>query len=150
MHKKTMQTISMLLTAALLLPLVGCAGSPDILPSSPDETAPGTESAHVGVGVQQLAAPVYPEQTDDALALPDAASFWQKSAAQFLSGEGKDNRVFSPVSVYLALAMLAETTDANSRAQILSLLGEESLETLRANAAALWKACYTDDGDAKV
>lgn len=150
MHKKTLQTISMLLTAALLLPLVGCAGAPDALPSSPDEAAPDTLTAQTGVSVQQLAAPVYPVQTDNALALPDAASFWQRSAAQFLSGEDKGNRVFSPVSVYLALAMLAETTDGESRAQILSLLGEDSLETLRVKAADLWKACYTDDGDAKV
>ena len=56
------------------------------------------------------------------------------------------NEVCSPVNVYMALAMLAEVTDSTSRTQILELLGEESMESLRETASAVWKTSYRDDG----
>lgn len=65
---------------------------------------------------------------------------------QFLSGAGEENRAFSPVNVYMALAMLAELTDGESRRQILDLLGSGSVEDLRQQATAVWKAQYRDDG----
>ena len=71
-------------------------------------------------------------------------SFWAKSIPEFLSGEG--NRAYSPVNVYLALAMLAETTDGNSRQQILDLLGVDSIEALRTQAGHIWNAHYSNDG----
>lgn len=70
--------------------------------------------------------------------------FWAKSIPQFLSGEG--NRVYSPVNVYLALAMLAEVTDGTSRQQVLDLLGADSIEALRTQAGHVWNAHYSDDG----
>lgn len=72
--------------------------------------------------------------------------FFEKSIPQFLSGDGEENRVYSPLNVYMALGMLAELTDGNSRQQILELLGSEDIEALRAQATALWKANYNDDG----
>lgn len=72
--------------------------------------------------------------------------FFEKSIAQFLSGDESENRVYSPLNVYMALSMLAELTDGNSRAQILELLGSESMEELREQATVLWKANYNDDG----
>lgn len=71
--------------------------------------------------------------------------FWQRSISQFLSGEG--NRAYSPANVYMALAMLAETTGGNSRQQILDLLGAESIEALRIQAGHVWNAQYCDDGE---
>lgn len=72
--------------------------------------------------------------------------FIATSTAQFLTGAGKENRVYSPLNVYMALAMLAETAGGDSRQQILDLLGEDSIEALRASAAALWRSNYRDDG----
>lgn len=72
------------------------------------------------------------------------ADFWAKSIPEFLSGEG--NRAYSPVNVYLALAMLAETTGGNSRQEILNLLGADSIEALRTQAGHVWNAHYCDDG----
>ena len=46
--------------------------------------------------------------------------FFYASMQQFLQGEG--NQVYSPVNVYMALAMLAETSGGESRQQILNLL----------------------------
>lgn len=57
-----------------------------------------------------------------------------------------DNLAYAPVNLYLALGMLAEVTDNNSRQQILSLLGEDSITSLRTKSHALWNACYRDTG----
>lgn len=83
------------------------------------------------------------EQTGDVSGLSD---FMQRSTAQFLSGAEGENRVYSPVNVYMALAMLAELTDGESRQQILDLLQSESMDALRAQANAVWNANYCDDG----
>lgn len=149
-RKTTLRTLSMLLVSAMLLPLVGCAGNP--LPTEPDTPQPVTATAPTGAVAEQLAAAVYPTQPLEELpALPaQTGAFWQTSMTQFLTGADRENRVFSPLNVYLALAMLAETTDGDSRGQLLSLLGADSLETLRTQAQTLWRACYVDDGTAKI
>lgn len=61
------------------------------------------------------------------------------------SGNG-GNFVYSPLNVYMALSMLAECTDGDSRTQIVSLLRENRLEDVRAQAKALWNANYCADG----
>ena len=65
--------------------------------------------------------------------------------ALLTTGDGK-NAVCSPVSVYMALSMLAEITDGESRAQLLSLLGAESIDALRKTAGQVWAANYQNDG----
>lgn len=72
-------------------------------------------------------------------------SFFIASIREFLSGK-EGNRVYSPLNVYMALSMLAELTDGDSRQQILDLLGIEDMETLRDQAKAIWNAQYRDDG----
>ena len=76
------------------------------------------------------------------------AAFSGDAARQYLTGAGAENRVVSPLNVYMALSMLAELTDGESRAQLLALLRAEDIETLRARAAELWNASYRDDGAA--
>lgn len=73
-------------------------------------------------------------------------AFFAASIGQFLSGAEGENKVYSPLNVYMALAMLAELTGGNSRQQILDLLGSGSIEALREQAGALWNANYCDDG----
>ena len=73
-------------------------------------------------------------------------SFVRATASEILSGDGTENCVYSPMSVYMALAMLAEVSDGNTRAQILNLLGAESIEALRVQAKGVWNANYNDDG----
>ena len=70
--------------------------------------------------------------------------FFHRSIAQFL--DGSENGAYSPVNVYLAMAMLAETTGGNSRQEILDLFGADSIETLRQQASHLWNAHYNNDG----
>ncbi|MFR5888082.1 MAG: serpin family protein [Oscillospiraceae bacterium] len=64
--------------------------------------------------------------------------------AQFLSGAGEENAVLSPVNIYMALAMLAELTDGESRAQLLDLIGAQNIEAVREQAQAIWRACSMD------
>lgn len=56
------------------------------------------------------------------------------------------NAVLSPVNIYLALAMLAETTEGNSRQQILNLMKLDTIEALRAQADQVWRVNYWNDG----
>ena len=72
------------------------------------------------------------------------SDFWAKSIPEFLSGEG--NRAYSPLNVYLALAMLAEVSGGESRQQVLDLLGADSMEALRTQAGHVWNAHYSNDG----
>ena len=70
-------------------------------------------------------------------------NFFQASIEQFLQGEG--NSTYSPVNVYLAMAMLAETAHGNSCWQILNLFGLDNIDQLRKQASYVWNAHYSDD-----
>lgn len=72
-------------------------------------------------------------------------SFFRSSMQRLLLSE-RENQVYSPLNVYIALAMLAETADGESRAQILSLLGADDITALRTQADHMWNAHYCDDG----
>lgn len=71
--------------------------------------------------------------------------FYFGSAALALSAK-KENTLYSPLSAYLALGMLAELTDGNTRAQILHALGAESIEALRTQANGVFNANFFNDG----
>ncbi|MBQ4612509.1 MAG: hypothetical protein IJB26_03035 [Clostridia bacterium] len=68
--------------------------------------------------------------------------FYTPTIRQFLVGEDGENRVFSPLNAYMALAMLAETTDGNGRQQILDLLHVENMSALREKVKILWEVNY--------
>ncbi len=77
----------------------------------------------------------------------DLTSFFEKSMQEFLTDTDNENRVYSPLNLYMALAMLAETTEGESRAQILDLLGSKDIEQLRKDVVSLWNSNYSDDGN---
>ena len=72
--------------------------------------------------------------------------FLKKTYKEFLSDSNNENRLYSPLNVYMALAMTAEITDGESRQQILDLLGADSIGDLRKQANSIWNANYSDDG----
>lgn len=72
--------------------------------------------------------------------------FFRRSITRFLSGSTEENIAYSPLNVYMALAMLAQTADGESRQQLLSLLGSDSMDTLRTQAGHMWNAHYWNDG----
>ena len=72
--------------------------------------------------------------------------YFRKTVGEFLTDTEGKNRVFSPLSLYMALSMAAETADGESRAQILDLIGHDSIESLRTQANAVWRGNYSNDG----
>lgn len=87
----------------------------------------------------KVSADPYAQRGDYAAAV---GQFAVTAMGEFLTGANGENIVFSPLNVYMALAMLAEITDGNSRQQILELLGEKDMNTLRKDANDLWNANY--------
>lgn len=85
------------------------------------------------------------QQSPDKRYADNLWDFYIDSTEQFLSGT-EENKVYSPLNVYMALAMLAETTSGNSQRQILDLLEAEDIDSLRTQAGLLWNANYCDDG----
>ena len=85
----------------------------------------------------------YKEYRED---IGDISHFVDAGVEEYLGSADGKNLVFSPLNVYMALGLLAETCEGNSREQILSLLGERDMESLRENAKALWVGNYRDDG----
>lgn len=69
--------------------------------------------------------------------------------AAFFTNVDTENPILSPINTYIALAMLAEVTDSETREEILSAVHIDTLETLRDNAHAVWMANYCDDGALK-
>lgn len=72
--------------------------------------------------------------------------FFKATAAEFMITDGDKNAVYSPLNVYMALSMLAEITDGETREQILNLLATESMDKLRAQSESIWNTNYCDDG----
>ena len=71
--------------------------------------------------------------------------FADQTAAEIFTG--RENTVYSPISLYVALGMLTELTDGETRQQVLDLLGAADTETLRQQINRLWISVY-QDGDA--
>ena len=159
--------LAFLLALAVALPLAACGG---VIPLS-NPPAPENGGRSGSEKPAALTAAVYPETPgypDEELWDAAKMDAWSKAARdrraievrdlrgldgfltaslrEFLGKSGGENRVFSPLNVYMALAMLAELTDGESRAQILSLLGSDSVAALREQAGALWNKNYRNDG----
>lgn len=83
------------------------------------------------------------ERTENAVISDE---FSRKSIQMFLRSAGDKNLVYSPVNIYMALSLLAEITDGESRAEILDVLGSADLTELRTNANNIWRRNYSDDG----
>lgn len=69
---------------------------------------------------------------------------YNRAMIQRLLTAQDDNTVCSPLNTYIAFAMLAETAGGNTRRQLLDLLGEPDLDTLRRNVSTLWQGNYVD------
>ena len=75
---------------------------------------------------------------------PDDGFADQTAAEIFI---GRENTVYSPISLYAALGMLTELTDGETRQQVMDLLGAADTEVLRQQINRLWISVY-QDGDA--
>ncbi len=151
--------------------LAGAIAGPMLFPKN--TPIPGTNAPTLSEAayLQYLAAaPVYPEmapypeennynqlafdnwqksqskQYDQPAGYADSADvFFTQITEALLSGAADRNVACSPVNVYMALAMLAEVTEGESRQQILDALGADSIEALRTQAGHVWNAHYCAD-----
>ncbi|MBR3382742.1 MAG: hypothetical protein IKG85_06890 [Clostridia bacterium] len=89
------------------------------------------------------------ERDTAARSVPDMRGFTEALFGELTKEAGNGNVIFSPANVYMALALLAESTEGETRAEILNALGAGSMDELRASAAALMKAEPIDDGITK-
>lgn len=87
----------------------------------------------------------YRPQMEDAVS--QLSAFFESSMGSSLSGSGEENTAYSPINLYMALALAGELSQGDARAQILGLLGYDGIDTLRAQTREIWNACYLDDGN---
>lgn len=73
-------------------------------------------------------------------------NFFRTSTGVFMTGQNSKNKVYSPLSLYMALGMTAEVSEGNTRKQILDVLGQDNIEEMRSHAASVWKSSYKNDG----
>lgn len=168
--RKLPRWIGPLAAVLALVILVGVLAKPAFIfptihvPSQSSDPVPPSYTPYL------LAAPVYPEMApypmDENIDMDDydawrqsqkkqydqpkgyadsAAAYFSTVTQLLLSGSGEDNTACSPVNVYMALAMLAEVTEGESRQQILDALGADSIEALRTQAGHVWNAHYCAD-----
>ena len=167
------RVLSLVLASIMLLSAAGCAGDTNMDEKKPDNTASAyalalasypemapypNEMEYINEKTGEFDSDgfdvVYDAWKEDRNAQrnqPEGYAdgldpFFGSSIREFLSGSNGENKVYSPLNVYMALAMLAEVTDGESRQQILTLLGNESIDALRSQAAGVWNANYSNDG----
>ena len=74
------------------------------------------------------------------------APFFTNGSVQFLSTQGSENLLWSPINAYIGLALMTELTDGASRQQILDLFGARDIDALRQQVGAVWESAYNDNG----
>ncbi len=138
------------------------------------EETPAVDPAFPGgevPGCQVLSAAVYPQwapNPEKSRTESQPEKWYEQNAARFLNEEemrvlaaslegfyeelipqamqGEENVILSPVNIWVALAMLAEVTDGDTRAEILDLLHCDDIDACREQAAKVLRAVYIDDG----
>lgn len=143
--------------------------SPRPYPGNQDNPPLSPFSPGVAGGKYVLAAPKYPEMVLYPTNMQDSAAYlsWYNSnkkqynqprgyakdlAATFaqripdLFSEDDENAVFSPLNIYIAMAMVAETAQGQSQKQILDAFGVASIEALRTLTNQVWNGHYRNDG----
>ena len=90
---------------------------------------------------------MWKEQRTLSEGLQDQMRDFYLTSSVFLQNNDGENRVCSPLSVYIALAMLAEAAEGETRAEILQAIGADSMEEARDLAVRLWRSNYVDNGE---
>ena len=123
----------------------GYSGMKTVLASYPAPTAANLSAEEFIEGDSSWKwADAYYETIQKTLGISgDMLKYYTNLSEQVLIN-GDENTVLSPLNTYIAFAMLAETSEGNTRQQILDMLGASDIETLRGNVKALWESNYVD------
>ena len=77
-----------------------------------------------------------------AAARVDLEDYFTNSIRHLLSNAGSKNYAYSPLNLYMALAVTAELSSGESREQILKLANTDSIAALREQATQIWHATH--------
>lgn len=89
--------------------------------------------------------PTRTQKTEERADTEELVRFSSETAAKiFAEGE---NTVYSPVSLYMALGMVTELTEGQTKRQVTNLLGVSDSEALRQWTQSLWRQLYCDEKD---
>ncbi len=75
----------------------------------------------------------------------DVDSFVTSAIQACLLDAGSENYVFSPANLYLQLGLLAESTDGDTRDQILNVLGSSDIEAICSRVSSIYNANQITD-----
>ena len=144
--------LCLLLTGLLLFSAAACGAQPkpagedgpdapvaENATDTPEQTTDAPDGGAVGVSDPVTPEPLPVEPGD----VHDYADFANLLSAALLTGT--QNRNLSPISVYLALAMLAEGAEGDTLTELLALLGCETLEELRGVCGAMLETLSIDE-----
>jgi len=73
--------------------------------------------------------------------------FYEDGNCQFLQTNQNENKLWSPINAYIALAMAAELTEGETRQQIFDLFGVEDTDMLRRQVSAIWEKAYMNNSN---
>ena len=124
-----------------------------VLPAMPNESE--LDEAFSTIDYDKMGADAYEKAQEKIWEDWDARSNAYYDALKALTQEtgtllsAEENTVLSPANLYLAFAMLSETTDGDSCAQLLSLLGLENTDAPRAAGNYVWRNLYGETSTGK-
>ena len=152
--------IAILTMMVLMIGLCGCkAEKTDDEFEVQSEQGPSAESKPLPEGTALQAVPTgaqkalimgaeYQQGKYDPQNLQAVQPYMEKAIRTFLADGSKENAVFSPLNIYLALGMLAEIEQGQARQELLTLLGAKDLAELRGICKDLWNAHYFEEKSA--
>lgn len=103
-----------------------------------------------GSQLQKVAYPAKKEEQElDSAYLANLKAFYQNSIRDTLTSKKGENCVYSPVNLYLCMAMLTEMTDGKTKKQLMDALGQTEEEKVREQSRKIWENVYMDGKIAK-
>lgn len=134
--------------------------APEAQPTPPPEVTPAagyqptlavepTMPARYDANDWEVRDQVRKENPVDAGFIASLNEFAYKTSATVLS-DADENRNFSPISLYYALALTATGTAGNTKAEFGKLLGTDDMEALAKQSGNLFRLLYTDNDITKL
>lgn len=117
--------------------------------STPDSDTAGSDSSGGGSSAVVQAQKVnYPKgdrrPSPKKAYLKNLKPFYTDSIRAVLTNEKEKNCVYSPLSLYLCMAMMTEMTDGGTKEQLMDALGQKDTKEVRDQSRLIWESMYMD------